>query len=47
VHAAIARPKSVGVPGGDHGSDLPGSTQKMDWPTMVLEWFDSYLKKKP
>ena len=39
--------KLVRVPGGDHGSDFPGNTQKMDWPAMVLEWFDTYLKKKP
>ena len=39
--------KLVRVPGGDHGSDFPGNTQKMDWPGMSLEWFDAYLKKKP
>ena len=39
--------KLVRVPGGDHGSDFPGNTQKMDWPTMALEWFDTYLKMKP
>jgi acetyl esterase/lipase len=39
--------KLVRVPGGDHGSDFPGNTQKMDWPSMVLEWFDAHLKKKP
>jgi acetyl esterase/lipase len=39
--------KLVRVPGGDHGSDFPGNTQKMDWPAMALEWFDTYLKKKP
>jgi len=39
--------KLVRVPGGDHGSDFPGNTQKMDWPGMTLEWFDSHLKKKP
>jgi len=37
--------KLVRVPGGDHGSDFPGNTQKMDWPGMTLEWFDTYLKK--
>ena len=36
--------KLVRVPGGDHGSDFPGNTQKMDWPAMTLEWFDSHLK---
>jgi hypothetical protein len=35
------------VPGGGHGSDFPGNTQKMDWPGMSLEWFDAYLRKKP
>jgi acetyl esterase/lipase len=39
--------KLVRVPGGDHGPDFPGNTQKMDWPGMALEWFDTYLKKKP
>ena len=37
--------KLVRVPGGDHGSDFPGNTQKMDWPGMTLEWFDTHLKK--
>jgi dipeptidyl aminopeptidase/acylaminoacyl peptidase len=36
--------KLVRVPGGDHGSDFPGNTQKMDWPAMTLEWFDGHLK---
>jgi acetyl esterase/lipase len=39
--------KLVRVPGADHGSRFPGHTQQMDWPAMALEWFDSYLKKKP
>jgi acetyl esterase/lipase len=39
--------KLVRVPGGDHGSDFPGNTQKMDWPGMSVEWFDTYLKTKP
>lgn len=39
--------KLVRVPGGDHGSDFPGNTQKMDWPGMALEWFDIHLKRKP
>jgi acetyl esterase/lipase len=39
--------KLVRVPGGDHGSNFPGNTQKMDWPGMTLEWFDNHLKKKP
>ena len=38
--------KLVRVPGGDHGSDFPGNTQKMDWPGMSREWFDMYLKRK-
>ena len=38
--------KLVRVPGGDHGSNFPGNTQAMDWPAMVLEWFDAHLKKK-
>jgi acetyl esterase/lipase len=38
--------KLVRVPGGDHGSNFPGNTQKMDWPGMTLEWFETYLKKK-
>jgi acetyl esterase/lipase len=38
--------KLTRVPGGDHGSDFPGNTQKMDWPAMVLEWFESHLKPK-
>jgi acetyl esterase/lipase len=37
--------KLVRVPGGDHGSDFPRNTQKMDWPGMVLDWFDAHLKK--
>jgi acetyl esterase/lipase len=39
--------KLVRVPGGDHGSNFPGNTQVMDWPAMVLEWFDAQLRKKP
>jgi acetyl esterase/lipase len=39
--------KLVRVPGGDHGADFPRNTQKMDWPGMTLEWFETYLKKKP
>ena len=39
--------KLVRVPGGDHGSDFPGNVQKMDWPAMTLEWFDTYIRKKP
>ncbi|MEO8129983.1 MAG: prolyl oligopeptidase family serine peptidase [Bryobacteraceae bacterium] len=39
--------KLVRVPGGDHGSDFPGNTRKMDWPGMTLGWFDTYLRKKP
>ena len=39
--------KLVRVPGGDHGSDFPGNTQKMDWPAMALEWIETNLKKKP
>lgn len=39
--------KLVRVPGGDHGSDFPGNTQKADWPGMTREWFDTYLKSKP
>jgi acetyl esterase/lipase len=39
--------KLVRVPGGDHGSDFPGNTQKMDWPGMTVEWFDQHLKRKP
>jgi hypothetical protein len=38
--------KLVRVPGGDHGSDFPGHTQKADWAGMVLEWFEGNLKKK-
>jgi acetyl esterase/lipase len=38
--------KLVRVPGGDHGSDFPGNTQKADWAGMVLEWFEGNLKKK-
>jgi dipeptidyl aminopeptidase/acylaminoacyl peptidase len=38
--------KLVRMPGGDHGSDFPGSTEKMDWPAMTLEWFESYLKRQ-
>jgi len=38
--------KLVRVPGGDHGSDFPGNTEKMDWPAMSLDWFDTHLKKK-
>jgi acetyl esterase/lipase len=38
--------KLVRVPGGDHGADFPGNTQKADWPGMVLEWFEGNLKKK-
>jgi len=38
--------KLVRVPGGDHGSDFPGNTEKMDWPGMTLAWFDDHLKKK-
>lgn len=38
--------KLVRVPGVDHGSDFPGNTQKMDWPAMSLEWFDTHLKQK-
>lgn len=37
----------VRVPGGDHGSSFPGHTEKADWPTMSLEWFDTHLKKRP
>jgi acetyl esterase/lipase len=39
--------KLVRVPGGGHGSDFPGNTQKMEWPAMAPEWFDTYLKLKP
>jgi dipeptidyl aminopeptidase/acylaminoacyl peptidase len=39
--------KLVRVPGGDHGPDFPGNTQKMDWPGMAQEWFDAHLKNKP
>jgi len=39
--------KLVRVPGGDHGSNFPGNTQKMDWPDMALQWFDTHLKAKP
>ena len=39
--------KLVRVPGGDHGSNFPGNTQKMDWPAIVLDWFDTHLKKMP
>lgn len=39
--------KLVRVPGGDHAPDFRGTTEKMDWPGMVVEWFDSNLKKKP
>ena len=39
--------KLVRVPGGDHGSDFPDNTEKMDWPAMALEWFDTYLIRKP
>jgi acetyl esterase/lipase len=38
--------KLVRVPGGDHGSDFPGNTQKLDWPGMALEWFETHLKVK-
>ncbi|MDZ4802255.1 MAG: alpha/beta hydrolase [Bryobacteraceae bacterium] len=38
--------KLVRVPGGDHGPDFPGNTQKMDWPSMVVNWFDSELRRK-
>jgi acetyl esterase/lipase len=38
--------KLVRVPGGDHGSSFPGNTEKADWPSMMLEWFDSHLRKK-
>ena len=38
--------KLVRVPGGDHGSDFPGNTQKMDWPGMTLDWFETHLKVK-
>lgn len=37
--------KLVRVPGGDHGSDFPRNTQKMDWPTITLEWFNTHLRK--
>jgi acetyl esterase/lipase len=33
--------KLVRVPGGGHGSDFPGNTQKSDWPAMAPEWFDA------
>lgn len=39
--------KLVRVPGGDHGSDFPGNTEKLDWPAMTLEWFNTHLKKTP
>jgi acetyl esterase/lipase len=39
--------KLVRVPGGGHGSDFPGNSQKMDWPAISQEWFDRYLKRKP
>jgi acetyl esterase/lipase len=39
--------KLVRVPGGDHGTDFPRHTQRMDWPAMTLEWFDTHLKRKP
>lgn len=38
--------KLVRVPGGDHGSDFPGNTEKMDWPGTTLEWFETHLKTK-
>lgn len=38
--------KLVRVPGGDHGSDFPGNTEKADWPAMILEWFETHLKAK-
>jgi acetyl esterase/lipase len=38
--------KLVRVPGGGHGSDFPGNTEKMDWPAMTLSWFDTHLKIK-
>lgn len=38
--------KLVRVPGGDHGSDFPGNTEKMDWPGITVQWFDAYLRKK-
>jgi acetyl esterase/lipase len=38
--------KLVRVPGGDHGSDFPRNTQKMDWPAMAVDWFDTFLKRK-
>jgi acetyl esterase/lipase len=39
--------KLVRVAGGNHGSGFRGSTQKMDRPGMSVEWFDTYLKRKP
>lgn len=38
--------KLVRVPGGDHGSNFPGNTQEMDWPSMSVEWFDTHLKRQ-
>jgi acetyl esterase/lipase len=38
--------KLVRVPGGNHGSDFPGNTQKADWPAMTLDWFETNLKKQ-
>lgn len=37
--------KLVRVPGGGHGSSFPGAKEKMDWPSMAVEWFDGHLRK--
>lgn len=37
--------KLVRVPGGGHGSNFPGATEKMDWAALALQWFDANLRK--
>jgi acetyl esterase/lipase len=37
--------KLVRVPGGGHGPTFAGATEKMDWPAMALDWFDTNLRK--